>query len=218
MERLQAVIFDLDGVLADTVHYHFLATKKVADLEGVPFTPEMNEAFQGMSRKHMIKEIVKEAPKTYIESDLDKLAELKNDYYKSYIKSLSSRDILPGMLSFLNELKEADIPMAIASSSSNARTVVARLGIEHFFQIIINAKSIKKMKPDPEIFLTAADRLKVPYDNCVAIEDSWAGITAIKATPMFSVGIGESPAVREADLHITHTQDLTLKRLRDALI
>ncbi|MCR6096371.1 beta-phosphoglucomutase [Salipaludibacillus agaradhaerens] len=218
MERLQAVIFDLDGVLADTVHYHFLATKKVADLEGVPFTPEMNEAFQGMSRKHMIKEIVKEAPKAYIESDLDKLAELKNDYYKSYIKSLSSRDILPGMLSFLNELKEADIPMAIASSSSNARTVVARLGIEHFFQIIINAKSIKKMKPDPEIFLTAADRLKVPYDNCVAIEDSWAGITAIKATPMFSVGIGESPAVREADLHITHTQDLTLKRLRDALI
>ncbi|UTR14772.1 beta-phosphoglucomutase [Salipaludibacillus sp. LMS25] len=217
MECLQAVIFDLDGVLADTVHYHYLATKKIADLEGVPFTPHMNEAFQGMSRKHMIKEMVKESSKTYTEADIAKLGELKNKYYQSYIKRLTEDDILPGMLAFLNELKEAHIPMAIASSSSNARTVVERLGISHFFKVIIDAKTIKKMKPDPEIFLTAADMLKVPYDNCVALEDSWAGITAIKATPMFAVGIGELSAVKKADLHITNTQELTLKRLRDCI-
>jgi beta-phosphoglucomutase len=218
MKDIQAVIFDLDGVLADTVHYHFLATKKVADLEGLPYTPEMNEAFQGMSRKHMIKEMVKKSSKTYTEADIAKLGELKNKYYQSYIQRLTGDDILPGMHAFLNELAEDDIPMAIASSSSNAHTVVERLGIDHFFQVIINAKTIKKMKPDPEIFLTAADRLQVPYDNCVAIEDSWAGITAIKATPMFSVGIGNSSAVKKADLHIPYTQDLTLKRLIDEAI
>ncbi|MCE7791916.1 beta-phosphoglucomutase [Salipaludibacillus sp. CUR1] len=215
---MKAVIFDLDGVLADTVEFHYLSIKKVAEREGVPFTRQMNQQLQGMNRKHIMKEILKPSSKSYSDNEIDQLADLKNKYYIDYIQTLAPGDALPGMVDFLKELKSEKIRTAIASSSSNARTVLENLGITGYFDIIINAKDITRMKPDPEIFLKAADELEADYRECAAIEDSEAGLKAIKATPMFSVGIGEEPFLKHADLYLKKTEEISLGRLYAAFI
>ncbi|WP_280771014.1 beta-phosphoglucomutase [Salipaludibacillus daqingensis] len=210
---MKAVIFDLDGVLANTVEFHYLSTKKVADVLNVPFTREMNQQFQGMNRNHLIKHLLKHTEKPFSDKDIKTYGTLKNKTYQNLIQTLKPEDVLPGMMTFLLDLKNQNIQTAIASSSSNAKTVLEKLEIVSFFDTIVPAASITKMKPDPEIFLRAADDLHVPYNECVAIEDSEAGMQAIQATTMFSVGIGSDPLVKTADWHVYKTEDLTLTTL-----
>jgi len=212
---MRAVIFDLDGVIANTVEFHYLSTKKVADQLDVPFTREMNQHFQGMNRKHIIKQLLKTGQHPYNEIDIETYGTQKNHYYQNYIKYLTPDDVLPGMMSFLIDLKKADIRIAIASSSSNAKVVLEKLEIIDFFDTIVPSSSIKNMKPNPEIFLRAADTLEIPYNACVAIEDSEAGMLAIQATSMFSVGIGHDPVVKTADWHISTTKEISLKKLTE---
>ncbi|WP_416150581.1 beta-phosphoglucomutase [Salipaludibacillus sp. HK11] len=210
---MKAIIFDLDGVLADTVEFHYLSTKQVAEKLNVPFTREMNQKFQGMNRKHLIKSLLNQSNETYTDEDVEQLGNLKNQWYKHYIQKITPANILPGMADLLMEINNEKIPMAIASSSSNARAVLEHLEIIHLFQIIVPSASVTHMKPNPEIFLKAADQLHVDYKDCVAIEDSEAGMQAIKSTSMFSVGVGNDPAVRTADWHVSSTKEISLKKL-----
>lgn len=215
---MKAVIFDLDGVLADTVEFHYLSTKKVANQLNVSFTRETNQVFQGMNRRHVIEQLLKNTKQPDSNQDIEKLGQLKNRYYQEYIKSLTSNDVLPGMMTFLTDLKKEGIKMAIASSSSNAEIVLKNLEIIDFFDVIVPAGSITHMKPHPEIFLKAADKLNIPYNECVAIEDSKAGMLAIQATQMFSVGIGNDPVIKTADWHISTTKEISLAKLMEKFI
>jgi beta-phosphoglucomutase len=215
--KLEAVIFDLDGVITDTAEFHYLAWKKLADEIGLPFDRQMNEKLKGIGRLESLEIILKKSDKTYTEEEKIALTTRKNDYYKKFIQQTTPQDILPGIASLLKELKDNGIKVALASASKNAFTVVDRLQIGEYFDTIVDASKIAKGKPDPEIFMTAAERLGIPYRHCIGIEDSEAGITAIKAANMLAVGVGSKKAVEEADWIVKDTTALTLERLSSIL-
>ncbi|QKS71280.1 beta-phosphoglucomutase [Paenalkalicoccus suaedae] len=211
MKMPKAVIFDLDGVIANTVPLHYVATKQVADEVGVPFTYKMNEAFQGRNRMEMIRELCEGLDKS--EEELIRLGEKKNEYYKELIATISEKDALPGMIMLMKELKEAGVLLAIASSSSNAESVVNQLGVSMYVDYLVPHHKVTHMKPAPDIFLEAARFLKVNPKECVALEDSQAGLEAIRAARMCAIAVGEAVKEEGADLHITSTKSLNVSSI-----
>ncbi|NNG65818.1 beta-phosphoglucomutase [Caldanaerobacter subterraneus] len=200
MSKYEAVIFDLDGVITDTARYHYLAWKKLADELGIYFDEVINERLKGVSRLESLEIILERSQKQYSQDEKEYLANKKNEYYKEMIKKITPEDLLPGVEKFIEELKKRGIKTAIASVSKNAFTVVENLKIKDKFDYIVDANEIKRGKPDPEIFLNAADHLGISPEKCIGIEDSAAGITAIKRAGMFAVGVGNPETVKEADL------------------
>lgn len=200
MARYRGVIFDLDGVITDTARYHYLAWKKLADELGIYFDEVINERLKGVSRLQSLEIILEKSDKKYSQEEKEYYANKKNEYYKEMIKKITPEDLLPGVERFIEELKKRGIKTAIASVSKNAFTVVENLKIRDQFDYIVDANEIKHGKPDPEIFLNAAKHLGIPPEKCIGIEDSAAGITAIKKAGMFAVGVGNPETVKEADL------------------
>jgi len=211
---IQAVIFDLDGVIADTVELYYIATKRVADEIGVPFDRRLNQQLQGMSRQAMVEALLGERANEWTEEEKAKLGERRGMYYRELIEQLTPHNILPGMYSLLQHIHNDGVPMALASSSSNAFTVVERLGVRSFFDVIVDVKTITQLKPNPEIFLTAANELGVDPRDCIAIEDGEAGIQAIKQAGMFSVGIGKHLAPLSPDWLVERTEQVTWEQLK----
>lgn len=123
----------------------------------------------------------------------------KNSYYQSYLEKITSNNLLPGALNLLQKLQAMQYRLALASASRNAKTVVNRLGIESFFEIIADGNSVKKTKPAPDIFLYVADQLSLTPEQCLVIEDAEAGIEAAKAAGMTTIGIGPPERVGAAD-------------------
>ncbi|AKS39706.1 beta-phosphoglucomutase [Anoxybacillus gonensis] len=211
---IEAVIFDLDGVIADTVELYYIATKRVADEIGVPFDRQLNQKLQGMSRQAMVEALLGEKAHEWSEEEKRALGDLRGQYYRELIEQLSPSDVLPGMMELLCDIQRNGVPMALASSSSNAHVVVERLNVRSFFDVIVDVKTITRMKPDPEIFLTAARQLRVDPSHCVAIEDGEAGMKAIKQANMFSVGIGVHLASLSPDWLVQRTTQLTWDELK----
>jgi beta-phosphoglucomutase len=211
--KLQGVIFDFDGVIADTVPLYYEATKKMAIEIGAPFTREDNLRYQGVPRNVLIDDLVARTDNVFTDLEKEMLGNRKSDYYKDLISEFTVENMLPGMYGFLKELKDAGIKFGIASSSSNAPYLLERFGIREWFECIVDPHSLKRGKPDPEIFLTAADCLGVDYANCAAIEDGQAGLSGILQTPMFSVGIGEGEVFEKADWHVSSTLELKANTL-----
>lgn len=213
--KLQAVIFDFDGVIADTVPLYYEATKKVAIEMGAPFTREDNLRYQGVPRMVLIDDLVARTNNVFTDLEKEMLGNRKSDYYKDMISEFTVENMLPGMYAFLKELKDEGIKFGIASSSSNAPYLLERFGIRDWFECIVDPHSLKKGKPDPEIFLAAANCLGVEYTNCAAIEDGQAGLSGILQTPMFSVGIGEGEVFEKADWRVSSTLELKADTLLD---
>ncbi|MFV9567190.1 beta-phosphoglucomutase [Thermoanaerobacter mathranii] len=200
MSRYRGVIFDLDGVITDTARYHYLAWKKLADELGIYFDEVINERLKGVSRLESLEIILEKSDKKYSQEEKEYYANKKNEYYKEMIKRITPQDLLPGVERFIEELKKRGIKTAIASVSKNAFTVLENLKIKDKFDYIVDANEIRHGKPDPEIFLNAAKHLGIPPERCIGIEDSAAGITAIKRAGMYAVGVGNPETVKEADL------------------
>ncbi|KGP89690.1 beta-phosphoglucomutase [Pontibacillus chungwhensis BH030062] len=217
MREIGAIIFDLDGVITDTAEYHYLAWKQLAEELGVHFDRTFNERLKGVSRMDSLHMILDHGGLVLSEHEMNELAHKKNEHYKSFIQQITPNDLLPGILPFLNEIKAAEIPTALASASKNARPVVRQLKIESFLDTIVDAAAVKHGKPDPEIFLKAADQLAVNPEECVGVEDAEAGVESIKAAGMYAVGVGSKNAMAKADWIIDHPSQLTLKALRGHL-
>ena len=197
--KFKAVIFDLDGVLTDTAHYHFLAWKALADSLDIPFDETFNEQLKGIDRMGSLEMILARSSRSHTQVEKILLAERKNLHYQKLIESMSPDDLLPGALATLNAIREADLTTGLASASKNAATVLERLGITDWFDYIVDTRTIKNGKPDPEIFLNAAENLAVSPAQCLGVEDSTAGIHAIKTAGMYALGIGDAAVLTEAD-------------------
>lgn len=195
--KLEAFIFDLDGVLTDTAEYHYLAWKRLADEEKLPFSRKDNEKLRGVSRRASLDLILqdRELPEDKIREMLDR----KNGYYKAYIENISEDNLLPGAIDLLNELQKMGFRLALASASKNAPRVVDLLGIGDYFAVIADGSSVEKTKPAPDLFLYAAEHLGVPPDRCLVVEDAEAGVAAAQAAGMATIGIGPSERVGAAD-------------------
>lgn len=204
--KLKAVIFDMDGVITDTSVLHFKAWKRLAKEIGIKLPQEFNEKLKGVSRMESLDLILRFGEVEYSDQEKSVLADKKNNYYLNYIKAITNANLIPGVLECFNLLKEKGIKIVLASASNNANLVVKLLNIENYFDFIVNPNEIKKGKPDPEIFIRAAEGIGVKPSNCIGIEDSVAGIMAINNCGMFSVGIGKKEILYMAD---TCVKDLT---------
>ena len=212
--ELEAVIFDLDGVITDSAEYHYQGWKKLCEELDIPFDRDFNHNLRGVGRMQSLELLLGRVPnRGYTEEQKHEFAARKNDYYRQLITQITPDDLLPGIQKLLDELRAAGIMMALASASRNAGTIISRLGIEGYFDVITDPDKVAKGKPDPEQFFLAAEMLGVPRRNCIGVEDAQAGVDAINAAEIFSVGIGEY--LVQADWKCAATDKLTLKQLRE---
>ncbi len=215
MSRFKAVIFDLDGVITDTAHYHYLAWKRLAESEGVPFDRDFNEQLKGIDRMGSLALILAGSAKAYSSGQKQALADLKNRHYQELIATMSAADLLPGAVDALASVRAAGLRIGLASVSRNAFTVLDRLGIRERFDYVVDAAQIANSKPDPEIFLTAARHLGVAPVDCLGVEDAVAGVAAIKSAGMMALGIGSPQVLTQADLVIPGLDHFSLSGLFD---
>ncbi len=208
---IRALLFDLDGVLTDTAEYHFLAWKRLAEEEGIPFTRQENEALRGVSRQESLRRLLKGHPLD--PKTAQAWMERKNRYYRELLQKLGPQDLLPGVESLLEEAKAAGLKLAVVSASRNSPEVLRRLGIAHHFQATVTGADAVRSKPAPDLFLLAARRLGLSPVECIGVEDAAAGITAIHRAGMVAVGIGPRERVGEAELVLSSLEDVNLARL-----
>jgi beta-phosphoglucomutase len=194
----KAFIFDLDGVIVDTAKYHFLAWQKLAQELGIEFTPEHNEELKGVSRVRSLDIILALGHIEASQEDKNKWLIQKNEDYLSYLVDMDESEILPGVLHVLEFIKEKKQLIALGSASKNARPILEKTGILHFFDAIVDGNDVSNAKPDPEVFLRAAQLLNVSNENAIVFEDSVAGIQAANIANMISVGIGDATILHEA--------------------
>lgn len=198
MTNKKAFIFDLDGVIVDTAKYHFLAWQKLAQELGIEFTPEHNEELKGVSRVRSLDIILELGGIQASQEDKNKWLIQKNEDYLSYLVDIDESEILPGVLPVLHYLKDKKQLIALGSASKNARPILEKTGILPLFDAIVDGNDVSNAKPDPEVFLRAAQLLNTSNEDAIVFEDSVAGIQAANIANMTSVGIGDAAILHEA--------------------
>lgn len=194
----KAFIFDLDGVIVDTAKYHYLAWKKIANALNIEFTNEHNELLKGVSRVRSLDIILGLGQVEASQEQKDQWLIQKNEDYLSYLVDMDQSEILPGVMPVLEFLKANQQPIALGSASKNARPILEKTGILSYFDAIVDGNDVSNAKPDPEVFLQAAQKLGITNKNSIVFEDSVAGIQAANIASMTSIGIGDATILNEA--------------------
>lgn len=215
LEGVKGCIFDLDGVIVDTAHYHFLSWKRLADELGYPLSELDNERLKGVSRMQSLEVILRLAGKSLSPGQKDILANKKNVWFNEYIGRMTPEEIFPGVRNLIRELRKDGIKIGLASSSKNALEVIRVLQIENEFDVIVDGNMIRRTKPDPEIFLLTASRLALEPAQCVVIEDAEAGIEAALSAGMKCIGIGSPALLHKANRVFPKTSDIDLSIVRE---
>jgi len=214
---IEAVVFDLDGVLTDTAEYHYRAWKRLADEEGIPFSRADNEALRGVSRRRSLEILLKGRPVT--EEQAQEMMARKNRYYQELIQGVTPADLLPGVAELLAELRRAGVKVAVATVSRNARAVLDGLNLWGAIDALSDGYSVGRSKPAPDLFLHAAAQVGVPPSQCLVVEDAAAGIEAAHAAGMAALALG--PAERFAgvwpDATLPSLQGVSWATIRAAL-
>lgn len=195
----KACLFDLDGVLVDTAIYHFQAWKNLGTKFGFTLTEEQNEQLKGVSRVESLNRILDWAKYSATEEQKSAWLIEKNDNYLELISNMNPSEILPGVLDFLHQIKQAGYKIALGSASKNAEIILAKTGLTEWFDLIIDGNKVTKSKPDPEVFLKGASGLGFLPTECIVFEDAQAGVEAAKAGNMRAIGIGEAEMLAGAD-------------------
>ncbi|HSA99378.1 MAG TPA: beta-phosphoglucomutase [Anaerolineales bacterium] len=202
IRQMRAAIFDLDGVIVDTAKYHYLAWKRLASEYGFDFTEADNERLKGVSRTRSLEILLEIGGLTFDDTTKAQMAARKNEWYVDYICRMDASEILPGATQYLQSLRARGIKTALGSASRNAPLILERLGISVFFDVIVDGNKVTKAKPDPEVFLRAAEELNIPPASCIVFEDAEAGIEAAHRAGMGAVGIGNTYTHKRADIVI----------------
>ena len=205
----QAVIFDLDGVIVSTDRFHYRAWKALADELRIYFDEQINERLRGVSRMDSLEIVLEKSPLKYTKNEKLALAEEKNELYRQYLQELTPADLDPTVKETLDCLRERGFKLAIGSSSKNTGFILSRLGLDHYFDVVVDGNDISKSKPDPEVFLLAAQRLGVPAERCLVVEDAEAGIKAAYAAKMGAAALGYAASLHIADYDLPEFADLT---------
>lgn len=211
---IKGCIFDLDGVIVDTAHYHYLAWKRLALELGYDLTELENEKLKGVSRMQSLNIILDLAGISLNERHKEMLANKKNIWFNDYIERMTPAEIFPGVQELIDSMKGEGIRVGLASSSMNAKTVLRQLRIQNEFDAVVDGSMITRTKPDPEIFLITAERIGLNAGSCVVVEDAVAGVKAALAAGMKCIGIGSANLLGEADLVFEKTSDIKLSTLR----
>lgn len=202
MSGAEAVLFDLDGVLADTAVLHFRAWQRLAGDLGFTLPPRINARLKGVARMAALEIVLEAAGRSFSETEKAELAARKNACYREMIADVGPRDLLPGARAALEACRARGLKVALASASRNAPDLIARLGIAPLFDFVADAGAVRHQKPAPDIFLAAAAGLGVRPECAVGIEDAAAGVAAIKAAGMGAIGVGDAGELAAADVVI----------------
>lgn len=211
--ELRAIIFDLDGVITDTAEYHYRGWQRLADEEGMRFNREINDRLRGVSRRASLQIMLDENGRTATEEQIAEWMERKNNYYAASLDEITPADLLPGAVEFIAELRAAGVKTALGSASKNAQSVIDRLGIASLLDVIADGYSVERPKPEPDLFLWAADKLGVPPAACAVVEDAAAGIDAALAAGMWGIGLGPQERVGHAHLRFDSLEGVTLPQV-----
>lgn len=206
----KGLLFDLDGVLADTAKYHFLAWREIAGELGIEFTVKDNERLKGVSRERSFEIVLEVGNKTMAKEEQKKYCERKNERYLSYIQKMEADEILPGVREFLEDARKKGYLISLGSASKNSALILDRLNITHYFDAVIDGTKVTKAKPDPEVFVKGAEALGLPCNSCIVFEDAEAGIEAAHRGGMKAIGVGTKENLPEADIVIPGFLGLTV--------
>lgn len=208
MKSVRSIIFDLDGVLISTDHFHYLAWKKVSDELNITFNETMNHLLRGVSRLDSLDIILEKNDLKLSKEEKEQIAEDKNLYYRQYLEKLTPQDVSDEVIETLEELKKLGLKLAVGSSSKNALYILEQTDLIHYFDAISDGCNITLSKPHPEVFLKAAQYLLEEPGRCMVIEDAEAGIIAANAANMVSVGINGVKDSKQADYSIDYFKDI----------
>lgn len=187
---LKGVIFDLDGVLLSTDKYHYLAWKALADKLNIPFDEKVNKRLRGVSRMDSLNIILSYSDQTFSEAEKEVMAEEKNELYREYLQKMTPLDVSDDTRAVLEKLRECGLKLAVGSSSKNTPLILEKTDMAKYFHAVSDGNNITRSKPDPEVFLKAAEYLNLQPCECIVVEDSEAGIDAGNAGGFVTVGIG----------------------------
>ena len=209
---VKGVLFDMDGVIADTAKFHYIAWKNAAKTLGIDITESFNEQLKGVSRAKSLDRILEFGGITLSQERKDELMANKNSEYVELLDTLTSDDILPGILELLKTLNSNGIKVSVASISRNAPLIIEKLEIAQYIDAVANPNHVKESKPAPDIFIEAARLINIPAEHCVGIEDAEAGIESIRRAGVRAIGIGVS-----GDISLPNTAELTFPLVQSAL-
>ena len=212
---IKGFAFDLDGVITDTAKFHTQAWHALAEQVNVTWTPELQESLKGIDRMGSLEMILKAGNKQddYTHDEKVALASWKNNHYVELISGLTPDDILPGMADFIKELNDHGYKASVASASKNAPFILDRLQLTDSFVGIVDPSTLTANKPDPEIYVRAAELLNLPPEQVIGLEDAASGIQAINGAGEVSLGIGNADILHDADIRFESTADVTLANI-----
>lgn len=190
--KYKGIIFDLDGVLVSTDECHYFAWKKLADEEGIYFDRTINMRLRGVSRMESLDIVLEKAEKTYTSEEKYEMAARKNGYYVEMIQKIDSSALLTGAVDFCEKMRAEGALLAIGSSSKNTKLILKQVGLLDYFDAIADGNDIKYSKPDPEVFLCAAEKLGLAPETCMVVEDADAGVQAALSAGMEVLAVGSA--------------------------
>lgn len=209
MSKYKGIIFDLDGVICFTDHYHYLAWKALADSLGIAFDEKKNDRLRGVSRMESLKIVLEDynGP-AFSDAELSALAEKKNTMYRELLQTMTPNDLPDEVRDTLNELRTRGQKLAIGSSSKNTPLILERIGLADFFDAVSDGNNITRSKPDPQVFSMAAEMLKLAPTQCLVVEDAVAGLQAAAAGGFDSAGLGPAAQSGQATYAMQKFSDL----------
>ena len=205
---IKGIIFDLDGVLCSTDEYHYQAWKKLADRLGIYFDRKINDRLRGVSRMASLDIVLERSDVSYSDEEKLSLATEKNETYRGLLSNMSPADLSNEVKETLVELRRRGYLMSLGSSSKNSKYILERIGLAGYFDAISDGTNITRSKPDPEVFLKAAEFIGLIPEECLVVEDAVAGIQAAKAGNMAAAGIGEASSYELTDYPLSTFSDL----------
>ena len=207
---IKGLIFDLDGVIVDTAHYHYLSWREISRDLNIDFTVKDNENLKGVSRIDSLNYILKLGSLSFNTKEKNNLLDKKNNIYKHSISTLGKKNILKGVEKILSKAKEKKMLLAVGSSSKNAKMIVEKLNLTHLFQAVVDGTMVKKTKPDPEVFLKAAKKMNLKSSECIVFEDAESGVIAAKKGGFNVVSVGNTNIRNIGDLFVESLEDFNL--------
>ena len=205
---LKGIIFDLDGVIVSTDEQHYLGWQALADRLGIPFSREVNSRFRGVSRMACMNILEELGGKHYTDSEKIAYADWKNEYYRELLDQMSPADLSQEVRSTLDALRARGLKLAVGSSSKNAKFILQRIGLSDYFDAVSDGTNISRSKPDPEVFLKAAEYLGLAPSDCLVVEDAVSGVEAAHAGGMKAATVGDAAGRGCGDFILSRFADL----------